>query len=103
MENHPLDNKIFPNRVQPVYTWLFYQVCNACDMSILETSLPMQRTHDTLCSDICAKSLCLEKALDSAVTYILYCYCILLNRDGVPWVSPGQHQNVISLSKDLDA
>ena len=35
-----------------VNTYLFYQACNAHDMSVFETSISMQRSHDTLASDI---------------------------------------------------
>ena len=36
-------------------------MCNKCmTLSVLETSLPMQRSHDTLASSIWAKNWCAE-------------------------------------------
>ena len=40
--------------VQYVYTSLFYQTCDMYDISVFGTSLPMQRGHDILFSNICA-------------------------------------------------
>ena len=36
-----------------VNTYLFYQVCKVYD-TVSESSIPMQRSHDTLASDISA-------------------------------------------------
>ena len=35
-------------------TYLFYQVCKLHDIAVLETSSSMQRSYDTLVSDISA-------------------------------------------------
>ena len=37
-----------------VNTYLFYQVCKVHGMSVLETSLPMWRSHDTIALNISA-------------------------------------------------
>ena len=47
-------NEQDPGHENIVNTYLFYQVCKVHDIVFLETSLPMQRSHDTLVSDISA-------------------------------------------------
>ena len=56
--NHPLPvspgngQDLCPENIVNIY--LFYQVCKVHNISVFETSLPMQRNHDTLATDISA-------------------------------------------------
>ena len=56
------DNGCENHKWQSLYLLVLPSMCNKCmTLSVLETSLPMQRSHDTLASSIWAKNWCAKR------------------------------------------
>ena len=66
MDSHNFKNKIEnKNRKECNMSTLdcLFQTCNVQYIMSLETNKLMQRSNDTLCSDICVKDWCLETSI----------------------------------------
>ena len=56
------DNGCENHKLPSLYLLVLPSMCNKCmTLSVLETSLPMQRSHDTLASGIWAKNWCAKR------------------------------------------